>query len=59
LRNSVSGRRSSLAGLYYHISALKEAEIVELAGYREEKSRSSGEGLEAEDPEESLSIYWK
>ena len=28
----------SLAGLYYHISALKEAEIVELAGYREEKA---------------------
>lgn len=27
----------SLAGLYYHISALKEAGIVEVASYREEK----------------------
>jgi len=31
------GEEISLAGLYYHISALKEAEIVELASYREDR----------------------
>lgn len=27
----------SMAGLYYHLSALKEAEIIEVASYREVK----------------------
>ncbi len=31
------GEEMSLAGLYYHLSALKQAEIVEVASYREVK----------------------
>lgn len=31
------GDGMSMAGLYYHLSALKEAEIIEVASYREVK----------------------
>ena len=38
MKNSISRRRAlPLAGLYYHLSALKRAEIIELASYREVK----------------------